>query len=51
MEKQKQISTKQQEHAPQIKIRSSLSAGGSVEACMKNLKYWRDAYNERCLLK
>jgi hypothetical protein len=37
--------------APQLKVRSNVSAGGSVEACMKNLKYWKDAYDARCLLQ
>ena len=49
MEKQKQVPAKKQ--APQLKVRSDVSVGGSVEACMKNLNYWRDAYNARCLLK
>ena len=37
--------------APQLKVRSDVSAGGSIEACMKNLNYWKDAYDARCLLK
>jgi hypothetical protein len=49
MHKPKQVPTKQP--VPQFKVRSSVSAGGSVESCMKNLDYWKKAYDARCLLK
>jgi hypothetical protein len=35
----------------QLRVRTNMVAGESVEACMKDLDYWRNAYNERCLLK
>lgn len=36
---------------PQIRIRSNVSAGGSLENCQANLEYWRKIYNQRCLFK
>lgn len=49
MHKPKQVPTKKQ--VPQLKVRSSVSAGGSLENCMQNLDYWKKAYDARCLLK
>jgi len=35
----------------QLKIRSSLTAGASLENCQENLAYWQKRYNQMCLLK
>ncbi len=45
MEKQKQSHSKP---VPQLKIRSSLAAGGSLDSCMQNLAYWQKRYNQQC---
>ena len=34
----------------QFKVRTNLAAGESVEACLKNLDYWKKEYDKRCLL-
>jgi len=33
---------------PALKVRSGVSAGASLDACMKNLNYWKNAYTKRC---
>jgi hypothetical protein len=48
MEKQKQPNSKP---VPQLKIRTSLAAGGSLENCLQNLSYWQKRYNQMCRLK
>jgi hypothetical protein len=51
MEKTKQMS-KKEASKPALRVKSGLSAGASLNACMKNLNYWKNAYTERCgLLK
>jgi hypothetical protein len=50
MEKQKQMTPQPpKKQAPQIKVRSNVSAGGSLENCQDNLAYWQKIYNQRCL--
>jgi len=34
--------------APQLTVRSGMTAGESVEACQRNLDYWRAAYQNQC---
>jgi hypothetical protein len=36
--------------APQLTVRSGMTAGESVEACQRNLEYWRTAYQNQCWL-
>ncbi|MDI6695296.1 MAG: hypothetical protein QME21_09630 [Anaerolineales bacterium] len=36
---------------PQLRVRSNLSAGESLEACLRNLDYWQKAYREQCILR
>jgi hypothetical protein len=38
----------QKEPVKQIQVRSDLSAGASVQACMDNLAYWQKAYQDKC---
>ncbi len=45
MEKQQQSHSKP---VPQLKIRSNLAAGGSLESCQQNLAYWQKRYNQKC---
>jgi len=47
MLKHKQEAKKQSVNSA-LKVRSGLSAGGSVAACTKNLNYWKNAYIDRC---
>jgi hypothetical protein len=32
----------------QLKVRSGMTAGASVEACMENLAYWQNEYYKKC---
>ena len=48
MEKEKQPTNRR---VPQLKIRTSLVAGGSLENCQQNLSYWQKRYNQMCRLK
>ncbi len=48
MEKEKQPTTRR---VPQLKIRTSLVAGGSLDNCQQNLSYWQKRYNQMCRLK
>ena len=32
---------------PQFRVRTNLIAGESVDACMKNLEYWRKQYYDK----
>jgi len=33
---------------PALKVKSGVVAGASLEACMNNLNYWKNAYTQRC---
>ncbi len=35
-------------HTPQLKVRSSVSAGASLQNCLQNLDYWRNQYHKMC---
>jgi hypothetical protein len=48
MDKQKQPNRK---HVPQLKIRTSLTAGGSLESCQQNLNFWQKRYSQMCRLR
>jgi len=48
MEKQKRPQSKP---VPQLKLRTSLVAGGSLANCLDNLNYWQKRYNQMCRLK
>jgi hypothetical protein len=48
MEKQKQPNNRR---VPQLKTRTSLAAGGSLDNCLQNLNYWQKRYNQMCRLK
>jgi hypothetical protein len=37
-----------QDEKTQFKVRTDLRAGESVEACLNNLNYWRNAYYTAC---
>ena len=45
--KNRQAPKKHQE-VPQIRVRSNLSAGESVEACLNNWNYWRNLAYKTC---
>jgi len=36
---------------PQIRLRSGLVAGESLEACQRNLDYWRNQLEQKCAKK
>jgi hypothetical protein len=42
---QKDISDRK---VPQFKVRTGVSAGESVEACVNNLNYWRNELYKKC---
>jgi len=44
MKKEKEVI----KQVPQFKVRSDLTAGESVEACLKNVEYWKNDYLKRC---
>lgn len=49
MDKQKRKTTSiPKSHVPQLQVRSRVVAGYSVEACLRNLNYWRDQYYKMC---
>lgn len=33
---------------PQMRLRTNVVAGASVEACQRNLDYWRNALYQKC---
>jgi hypothetical protein len=33
---------------PQFRVRSNLTAGESVDACMNNVAYWQKQYVDKC---
>lgn len=39
---------KQDQKVPQIRVRSDLCAGESVDACLNNLNYWRNEAYKKC---
>lgn len=52
MEKRKKMLDRSQKTpAPQLKVRSNLVAGGSLENCQQNLEYWQKIYNQKCLVQ
>ena len=36
------------EYRPQMRVRTALVAGESVDACMKNLDYWTKQLRKKC---
>jgi hypothetical protein len=48
MEKQKQPNRKP---VAQLKIRTSLAAGGSLDSCLQNMDYWQKRYAQMCKLR
>jgi len=49
MDKQNQkTDTPKRDYVPQFQVRSDLSAGASLDACLKNLDYWHKEYNKMC---
>ena len=48
MEKQKQPKRKP---VPQLKTRTSLAAGGSLDSCLQNMNYWQKRYTQMCRLR
>jgi DNA-binding HxlR family transcriptional regulator len=36
------------QHVPQIRVRSALTAGQSLEACVSSLNDWQKQYKSRC---
>jgi hypothetical protein len=36
------------DRTPQLKIRSSVFAGASLENCLENLDYWKKQYKKMC---
>ena len=43
-----QATPKQDRNVPQLRVRSGLSAGESVDACLNNLNYWRNEAYKKC---
>jgi hypothetical protein len=39
---------KQDRKVPQMRVRSNLNAGESVEACLNNWNYWRNEAYKAC---
>jgi hypothetical protein len=37
-----------EDKVPQMRVRSDMSAGESVEACLNNLNYWRNQAYKKC---
>lgn len=35
-------------HVPQIRVRSALTAGQSLDACINSLNDWQKQYQQRC---
>ena len=40
--------TTQQDAVPQMRLRTGLIAGESVEACQRNMQYWRQQLQAKC---
>jgi uncharacterized OB-fold protein len=38
-------------HVPQLRLRSDLAAGESVDACLNNLDYWTKTLETKCAKK
>jgi hypothetical protein len=34
--------------APQLQVRSGVTAGASVESCLQDLYYWQNEYYKKC---
>ena len=37
--------------APQLRLRTSLAAGESVQACLNNLDYWTQRLQQKCTVQ
>ncbi len=49
MEKQKQLHRQAPGvRIPQLKVRSNVSAGGSLQSCQEDLAYWQQQYAKMC---
>jgi len=35
-------------YTPQFRVRSTLIAGASVDACLNNVAYWQKIYTDKC---
>jgi len=46
--KTKEILAPRRDSTPQLKIRSSLTAGASLQNCLQNLDYWQKQYHKMC---
>ena len=40
--------SKNENQVPQMRVRSNLSAGQSVEACLNNWNHWRNQAYKKC---
>ena len=43
-----QVTLKVDRNVPQLRVRSGLSVGESVDACLNNLNYWRNEAYKKC---
>jgi len=46
--KMKEIYKSKKPTTPQMNIRTSVSAGASLENCLQNLDYWKKEYSKMC---
>ena len=37
-----------QSYTPQMRVRTSIAAGESIDACMRNLEYWTKQLQGKC---
>ena len=51
MMKQRMPGKKTSTEMPQLRVRTNLIAGQSVENCMDNLEYWRNTLESKCAKK
>ena len=42
------ISKNMKTNAPQFRVRSTVTAGESVDACLNNVDYWQKVYVDKC---
>jgi hypothetical protein len=43
-----QNNSQQRDRIPQLRIRSSVSVGASLDNCLQNLDYWKKQYHKMC---
>lgn len=43
----KKFETDKPVYVPQMKVRSDMRGGASVEACQNNIDYWKKIYNDK----